>query len=161
FLHSQTPAVPDLDWYAAQTPATGGTDPTDGVARTLIASQCAGGSTACTQPGGYWNGPSYDASQFPFTTAWAIIMLNKTIFTAGAPVAVATASPNPAVVGQTVTLTGSGSFHQDPNKQIVNWQWNGITVPAFSATGPTATTSFGALGDYQIRLTVTDNVGTT
>jgi len=161
FLHSQTPGVQDLDWYAAETAANGGTDRTDGIARTLIGYQCAVGDLTCAQPGGYWNGPSYNSSQYPFTTAWAIIMLNKTIFTAGAPVAVATASPNPAVVGQTITLDGSRSFHQDPNKQIVNWQWDGITVPTFHATGPTATTTFGSIGDYLVRLTVTDNVGTT
>ncbi|MCX6627589.1 MAG: PKD domain-containing protein, partial [Candidatus Solibacter sp.] len=156
WLHSETAGVADLDWYSAQ--AANG-DPSDGVARTLIGYQCQVGGS-CAYPGA-WSGPSYTDAHYPYTTAWSIIMLNRTIFSAGAPVAVATASPNPAVQGAIVTLTGSTSFHQDPGKTIVSWQWDGITVPGFSATGPIATTSFPSLGNYQVRLKVTDNVGTT
>lgn len=74
-----TPPAPanEIDWYAALSPANGGTDACDGVAQTLVEIQSADG---------HWYGNDYDqgyqANQSPFETAWSIIMLNKTVFTA-------------------------------------------------------------------------------
>lgn len=146
--------VNPIDWYHAQLSLG---DPTDGIARTLVGDQNASG---------YWYAHNYDGTQYYFETAWAIMMLSRTLFEAGAPVAVATALPNPAVVGQVVTLDGSASFHQDAAKVVDSWDWQICKTPGVpigscgtieNQSGPVVTSSFGALGVYQARLTVTDN----
>jgi hypothetical protein len=147
-LQSSTVGINPIDWYAAEVSKG---DPTNGVARELVGDQNASG---------YWFGHNYDGNQFYFETAWAIIMLNRTLFAAGAPVAVAVATPNPAVAGQMITLDGSGSFHQDPTKSIVMWQWDIGNDGTFDATGPTAMTSYPVVGNYPVRLRVTDNAST-
>jgi hypothetical protein len=95
-------------------------------------------------------------------TGIAIIILNRIIFTAGAPVAVIEATPNPAVAGQAIQSSGGGSFHQDGSKTIDSWAWdldgNAGFDNAFGAT-PDVTAFFGArgAGSYLIALRVTDN----
>jgi hypothetical protein len=91
YLRTQTPnvfttntSVPpnSIDWYAALSSANGGTDPCDGVAQTLVTFQ--------TQPvagtyDGHWYGNTADVGydlQSPFETAWALIMLQRTVFVA-------------------------------------------------------------------------------
>ncbi len=82
YLRTQTPGVfttnssipaNTIDWYAALSPANGGTDPCDGVAQTLLDRQYATG---------YWYGANYYSYQYPFETAWALIMLQKSVFVA-------------------------------------------------------------------------------
>jgi hypothetical protein len=60
-----------IDWYAALSPAHGGTDPCDGVAQTLLDRQ---------YPAGYWYGSSVDNPQWLYETAWSLIMLQKSVF---------------------------------------------------------------------------------
>jgi hypothetical protein len=62
-----------IDWYAALSPANGGTDPCDGVAQTLLDRQNAAG---------YWYGSNVSGAQYPFETAWSLIMLQKSVFVA-------------------------------------------------------------------------------
>jgi len=139
-------ALAPIDWYAAQV-ADG--DQCDGVARTLVNTQTAAG---------YWYGNDYSGTQFPFDTGWSIIMLNRTVFSSGQPVAVAQAVPNPGVAGQTIDLDGSGSFHQDASKTIVSWAWDLDDDGQFDdATGPVASTSFPAVGNYPVGLRVCDD----
>ena len=148
-LKSTTPATfPDLDWYNAETSKG---DPSDGVARALVNQQHADGS--------WYGSPPYapTGEYYNFQTAWAIIMLNRTIFQAGAPVAVAQAIPNPGVAGQIITLDGSESYHQDPSKTIVSWAWDIGNDGTTDATGPVTTYSWPAVGNYPVKLTVTDN----
>jgi hypothetical protein len=152
-MRSCTAGVPDIDWYAAET-ANG--DPTDGVARTIIGDQSAYGAG-----GGYWRAHNYSSEQYPFETAWAIMMLNRQLFAAGSPVAVAKANPNPAVAFQSIQLDGSGSFHQDPTKFIAKWEWDTNNDGVYDLTGVTATVHFDAVGNYNVRLRVTDNGGST
>lgn len=80
YLRTQTPGVfttnasipaNTIDWYAALSPANGGTDPCDGVAQTLVGRQNAAG---------YWFGDNYYSYQNYFETAWSIIMLQRTVF---------------------------------------------------------------------------------
>lgn len=149
FLRDTTLVKPDIDWYAAET-ANG--DTSDGVARTLINAQSAYGNG-----GGYWYGHNASGDQYPFETAWAIIMLHRTLFEAGAPVAVAKAIPNPGVAGQTITLTGAASYQQDPTKHIVAWEWDLNNDGAYDVSGATTTTSFAVVGSYPIKLRVTDD----
>ena len=143
-LRSSTPGVPPIDWYAAEV-AKG--DSTNGVARTLVNDQL---------PSGQWTGHG-DSSQAAFETAWAIMMLNRTVFESGAPVAVAKATPNPAVTGQVVTLDGADSFHQDAARHIVSWQWDLNNDGVWDVAGPVTTVSFPALGDYPVKLRVGDD----
>ncbi len=141
---------PPIDWYAAQAPPNG-TDPTDGVARTLISEQLVDGS---------WFGPSYTGSQYPFTTAWAIIMLRSTV-TQTVPVACATANPPQVANGGPVQLDGSCSFDPNPGKQIVLYQWDvsGTGGTNFTQTGvKIKINATGAVGStFKVRLRVTDN----
>jgi hypothetical protein len=80
YLRTQTPGVfttntsipaNSIDWYAALSPANGGTDPCDGVAQTIVGRQNAAG---------YWYGDNYSGAQYPYETAWSIIMLQRTVF---------------------------------------------------------------------------------
>jgi hypothetical protein len=148
-LQSSTAGVNPIDWYGSEaSPDPITQNNTDGVARTLVNAQNAAG---------YWYGHNYDGRQFPLETAWAIMMLNRTLFAAGAPVAVAAVTPNPAIAGGPVILDGSGSFHQDVSKAIVSWDWDLDNNGTFDASGVSVTTTFAALGNYPVTLRVTDN----
>ena len=144
-LQSSTPGVTPIDWYAAE--ASKGAA-CDGVARTLVNTQSSAG---------YWWGHNYTSTQYYFETAWAIIMLNRTVFKSGLPVAVASATPNPGVVGQSIVLDGSASFHQDASKSIDSWEWDLDNDGIYDISGPSVTTSFGAVGNYPVTLRVTDD----
>jgi hypothetical protein len=141
----------DVDWYAGEAgnpSVCNASEPCNGIARTLVNDQMAGGN---------WTGNDYSSAQYAFETGWAIVMLNRTVFASGTPVAVAQATPNPGVVGQTIVLDGSGSFHQDASKSIDSWEWDLDNDGVYDVTGPSVTTSFGALGDYPVTLRVTDD----
>jgi len=144
-LRSSTVGVEPLDWYGAE--ASQGA-PTDGVARTLVNDQ---------NPAGFWYGHNYTGDQYPFETGWAIMMLHRTLFESGVPVAVAKAIPNPGIVGQQIVLDGSDSYHQDPARGIVLWEWDANSDGVYDSTGPLIVATFGGLGDFPIRLRVTDN----
>lgn len=142
-LHSTTPGVPDIDWYARDVG-----DLCDGVGRNIVSRQLSDGR--------WWNN-DLDGNQYPFETAWAVIMLNRTLFEAGAPVAVAKATPNPALAGTSIKLDGSFSFHQDPNKHIVSWGWDTNNDGLTELNGPMVTTSFATMNTYPVTLRVTDD----
>jgi hypothetical protein len=154
-LQSTTASVQPIDWYGAEQGQPDGlcnggvAAQCDGVARTLINKQ---------KPIGSWFGNNYYVYQNYYETAWAIIMLNRTVFESGQPVAVAQAIPNPGVAGQTIQLNGTGSFHQDASRSIDSWAWDlDNDGDCDDAVGPIATTSFPAVGDYPVKLCVTDN----
>jgi len=147
-LQSSTPGVLPLDWYNAEVSKG---DPTDGVARTLVNGQSFGTYW------GYWAGHYYTGDQSDFETAWAILMLNRTIFDPGIPVAVPKAISNPGVVGQTITLDGSASFHKAPGRVIDSWEWDVDNDGTFDASGPIVTVVFSSLGVYPVKLRVTDD----
>ena len=143
-LRSSSPGVDDIDWYA---------DPNIGVARTLIDDQ---------EAGGFWYSFSfrehnYSSTQYPFETAYAILMLSRTLFEAGGPVAIAQALPNPGIVGQTINLDGGTSFHQDADRSIVQWEWDLDNDGSYETTGAQTSIVFAALGDYPVGLRVTDD----
>jgi hypothetical protein len=143
-LQSATPGVPPVDWYNAEVSAG---DPLDGVARTLVNDQ---------NPAGYWYGNNFNGGQYPFETAWAIIMLNRTVFEP-VPVAAASAAPNPALASDIITFDGTASFHQDVDRSIILYEWDFDDDGVFDAAGAIATHSFGALGIYPVTLRVTDD----
>jgi len=155
FLQSSTPGVDPIDWYGAQTALYGGLDSTEGIARTLVNKQQANGTWVYT---GYDSG--WTDTDGPLYTAWAIVMLNRTLFESGAPVPVIKATPNPAVAFQTVQLDGSDSFHQDATKHIVLFEWDLDNDGQYDdAVGPFTTVSYNAVGTYTVRLKVTDDAG--
>jgi hypothetical protein len=120
------PCYPAIDWYSAQSSAYGGTDPTEGVARTLVNQQSADGS---------WFGHNYSSTQYYFETGSAIIMLNKTVFQA-VPVACFTVNPNHIANGGSVTLDGGCSVEQNPNNHLTTWQWDLSGTNAGYSVGP-------------------------
>ena len=79
-----------------------------------------------------------------------------------APTAALTATPNPVVIGQTVTFNGSGST--DPDGTIAKYEWdldaNG-TFERNSGATPTTTTTYATAGTRSVVLRVTDNGGKT
>jgi hypothetical protein len=86
YLRTQTPnvfttdsSVPPntIDWYGALSTAHGGTDPCDGVAQTLVNYEL---SPAYGSSDGHWWSYDYDGDQYYYETAWALIMLQRTVF---------------------------------------------------------------------------------
>ena len=75
-------------------------------------------------------------------------------------VAVAQATPNPAVAGEQISLDGTGSFHQKDERSIIRWEWDLDDDGTYDAQGPIITTSFPELGDYPVTLRVTDDGST-
>ena len=128
-----------LDWYG---------DNVQGLARLLVNTQ---------NTSGYWPYDNWPYVGEQTAAAWCVIILGRTLFEAGSPVAVAQAVPNPGVAGQVITLSGSASYHQDPSKSIDSWEWDLNNDGIYDATGPVITTAFTALADYPIKLRVTDN----
>jgi hypothetical protein len=125
------------------------------VARTLVNDQLTGGNWGLHNAYGYHTG---------FSTGWAIIMLNRTVFASGEPVAVAKATPNPGVAGQPIILDGAESYHQDSARHITKWEWDlngdGDYTDPTDATGVTTPVTF-ALGSHIVHLRVTDDTAGT
>ena len=135
-----------LDWYGAELSQG---DPAQGFARLLVNAQVYNGS---------WMGGNRYYISTPLSTPWSILILGKTLFEPGSPVAVAQAIPNPGVVGQTITLDGSASFHQDPSKSIDSWEWDlDNDGDCDDASGPVVSYSWLALGNYTVTLCVSDD----
>jgi YD repeat-containing protein len=76
------------------------------------------------------------------------------------PAASFTASPNPATIGDPVSLDASGST--DPDGTVAKYEWdldgNG-SYETGTGSSPKATTSFASEGEHQVGLRVTDNGG--
>jgi hypothetical protein len=163
------PCYPDINWYDAQSSTYGGSDPTEGVARTIVNDQ---------QSDGSWFGQNFSGNQNYFQTAISIIMLNRTVFQA-VPVACFTPTPNRVASGGPVTLDGRCSVDQNPANKLVSWQWDvsgtggtNFTIAPGNAACRTASCSqisyrFSApVGatlpyNYNVRLRVTDSANLT
>jgi hypothetical protein len=148
-------ALSPIDWYSAEVSKG---DAADGVARTLVNDQN-------PATGGWWD-HAYNGAKFYYLSGFAIVMLNRTVFASGVPVAVCDAVPNPSVASQTINLSGAGSFHQDAGLSIVKWEWDLDDNGTYETPGVNAQVSFPAVGDYDVGLRVTDdatppNTGTT
>lgn len=84
------------------------------------------------------------------------------------PVAIFTATPNPASFGDPVTFDGRGSTHPNPAAgSIVLWEWdydynsNNGFVPRLTGSVVTRIYPVSAKTNYIVRLRVTDNFGNT
>jgi len=155
-------AKPPIDWYAAQNATYGGTDTSNGVARTLVSGTPSNGVSG-QNANGSWGAHGANSGQDPFTTAWAIIMLNRTV-TQLQPVACAA---NVAGTNNTsIQLNGQCSSHNDPNKSLVSWDWDVDNTwgTNFTKHGVIVNNVFTKPNDgsvfpynYKVRLRVTDN----
>lgn len=137
-----------FDWYG---------DPSGGYAQYLVSRQQSDG----TWPEGYW-------SSHPLASAWAILTLKKTVVQPG-PVADAGADvpSHPPIIE--ITFDGTGSYHRDPSRSIVDYLWDfgdgspppegAIVTHAFPAVyNPDGTIDWDATtGDYVVTLTVVDD----
>jgi hypothetical protein len=137
-----------FDWYG---------DPDRGYAQHIVNDQNPNGAWT----GGYW-------SWHPLRSAWAILTLKKTVVQPGP---VADAGPDvpshPPVIE--ITFDGTGSFHRDPGRSIVQYIWDfgdgsppmegQIVTHAFPAVyNPDGTIDWAAtIRDYTVTLTVVDD----
>ena len=71
--------------------------------------------------------------------------------------AVALANPSPAVAGQVIQLDATTSYHTDPAKTIVSYEWDLDNNGSFETPGPFAAVSFGTVGTYPVTLKVIDS----
>lgn len=73
------------------------------------------------------------------------------------PVAVLELSPNPAFPGDTISFDGTNSY--DPDGSIVGYAWTfGGGTPSSSSSG-SGTVSWASVGEYEVKLIVTDGTG--
>jgi hypothetical protein len=145
-------AVDGFDWYR-------GSVTRDGVAKALSDTLIANGGL---YPQTYWAGN-------PLETIWAVIILRPTLF-AAAPVACATAHPNPAYSDLPITFDPACSGHSEPGKTIANlvkfeWDWDNNGTYDESSTTP-VTKSHAFHCDtvpcaFPVGLRVTDDAGLT
>lgn len=138
-----------IDWFSADcaNPAACVGSEKWGVARTLLRDQNSNGQF----PGGFWTSGA-------LRHAWGVIILTGTLRLE--PVAVPAASPNPGAAGVPVSFDGSASFHQDPARTIVTYEWDFDNDNVTDATGLTASNAFPCASlpcSYPVTLTVTDD----
>ena len=118
-----------------------------GVARSIIRDQAWTGQFV----GSWWT--SGDLHH-----AWGVIILTGTLRLE--PVAIAAANPNPGADGVPVNFDGSGSFHQDPARTIVSYEWDFDNDNITDATGITASNAFTCPSlpcSFPVTLKVTDD----
>ncbi len=73
------------------------------------------------------------------------------------PVAVFTATPNPAPVGTEVTFDASGSYHGRPDRSIVSYEWDLDGDSLIDATKKIVGHVYLSAGTYNVTLTVRDD----
>lgn len=101
-----------LDWY---------NDPVSGLAQHIVGLQTTtGASIGMFQDLAGATVSFYDNAH---VQPWATQILTRTLAQAG-PIAVGEVTPNPAGEGFTITLDHSRSFHQDPARSLVLFEWD-------------------------------------
>lgn len=73
------------------------------------------------------------------------------------PVAVIELSPNPALVGESVSFDGSNSY--DPDGSIVGYEWTFESASTLSSASASGTNSWLTPGSYEVSLVVEDGTG--
>ena len=138
-----------INWFeadCANPDACSGSE-TWGVARTILRDQNADGQFT----------GSYRTSGL-YRTAWGVIILTGSLHLE--PVAVAVATPNPGAAGVPINFDGSGSYHTDPDKSIVSYEWDWNDDGVFDETGVAPSHAFSCAVlpcTYPVTLKVTDN----
>ncbi len=109
---------------------------------------------------GSWLAPSY-VGDTSLATAFGIAVLTQGVVIAPPVAVIAPISPKPP--NTSFQVDGSGSYHQDPTKAIVEylWDWdasNGVDWDHPDVTGPRPTNpGYPMTGTYTITLRVKDN----
>jgi hypothetical protein len=113
------------------------------------------------QANGSWNASTWTNGYPPLSTSFAILILTQGVIV---PPPVAIIAPLDSKPPNTsFTVDGSGSFHQDPSKSIIEWLWdfdasNGIDWNHPNASGPIPINpGYAQEGTYTITLRVKDN----
>ena len=75
----------------------------------------------------------------------------------GGPVAVAQVTPDHAAVNQIITFDGRASYHTNPARSIVQWEWDFDGDGVYDATGPIVTHAYANCIIYHGSLRVTDD----
>lgn len=116
---------------------------------------------------GYYNQTFWEGH--PLATAWAVIILKPTLFTAS-PIACFTAHPNPAYSDLPIAFDPTCSGHSEPGKGIANivkyeWDWNNDgTYEEMTSNPDVLSHSFHCAAvpcTFPVKLRVTDDVGST
>ena len=136
-----------FDWYYTPT----------GQANMGMATYC----VATQQSDGSWDdnvgsNKVYDA----FCTGWRILVLLKSSPTIITPVAeICECGQNEYDLGEDIPLDGTCSYHPDPKRNIVLYEWDMDNDGVYDVAGPTATipSGFPDAGYYPVRLRVTDD----
>ncbi|MFI5252336.1 MAG: FlgD immunoglobulin-like domain containing protein [Bacteroidota bacterium] len=101
------------------------------------------------------------AASRPLNSAFAILILTQGVIVAPPVAVIAPIDPKPP--NTAFTVDGSGSFHQDPTKSIIEWLWDfnaadGIDWNHPDASGPIPTDpGYAKETTYTITLRVKDN----
>ena len=75
----------------------------------------------------------------------------------GKPVPVPVVVPQHAACGETVSFDGSGSYHNNPARSIVRYEWDFDGDGIYDAAGPVVSHAYPAFGTYHASLRVTDD----
>ena len=116
-----------LDWY---------NDPTSGLAQTVIGYQTTTGANI----GQFEDraGSSVTSRDNAHVQPWATQILTRTLAQAG-PIAVGAVTPNPAGENFPITLDHSRSFHQDPERTLVLFEWDIDNDGTYDLSSPSLT----------------------
>jgi hypothetical protein len=125
--------------------------------------------TSASETGNYtWWGGGAAGVGYPLSHAWAILTLSKTVVQPG-PVAVAGPDVNNQAPTVPVTFDGSHSYHADPTRHILRYEWDfgdgsvrtlgAVVTHAFPAVlNPDGTINWPAtVRDYTVTLIVGDD----
>ena len=142
-----------VDWFK---------DAKRGVARTVLDDQMPEGwfcgLEICGDAEAQGTSWIHDEDTFkPFRTAWGVIILSQTLFVKPP---VADAGPDRVYgIDLELSLDGSGSYHTDPFRSIVLYEWdvNGDGIYDYTGGTPTVKHTYSELGVYTVTLRVTDD----
>lgn len=136
-----------FDWYYKPTGQAN-----DGIAYRLVNNQQADGQWDDT----VGSNPVYNA----FSTGWGVLILMKGVSIIPPVAEICDCGQNEYDLNQDIPLDASCSYHPDPGKSIVSYEWDFDNDGAFDdATGMNVvlTGGFPDAGYHPVRLRVTDN----
>lgn len=144
---TDTQTADSFDWYYKPTGQAN-----DGIAYRLVINQ---------QADGQWDdnvgsNPVYDA----FSTGWGVLILMKGVSIIPPVAEICDCGQNEYDLNQDIPLDASCSYHPDPGRSIVSYEWDFDNDGQFDdATGMnvTLTGGFDEAGYYPVALRVTDN----
>jgi hypothetical protein len=116
-----------IDWYNALSATNGGTDACDGIAQTIVGRQ----NTA-----GYWYADNYTGAQYPYETAWSLIMLKRTVFVSCVNNLGGRGTPGSGLQPARIDLTWTGIPNVTGYNVLISTTQGGPYTPVGSTTVP-------------------------